>query len=272
MSETFTLSPVGHVRRRDDTYTILEIEPQYVDALCGLSPGDRLDVLYWMHALRPVDRELRKLHPRGDKTKPIRGVFGLRSPMRPNPIGVSPVTIERIDGRRLLVRGLDAFDGTPILDMKAAREPSALREVIHAWGRIHDAMVRALFELGSEDACRNALEDPMRKVGAEAAGPVGKPLTPAQIGRRIMDFEAYWDIEGSVQENNSACFRREVVYCPWAHFHPLSCRVLGWYMEGFAKACNPACAYRLLRIMPQGDATCAWAVERVKDEEVHVLQ
>ena len=57
-------------------------------------------------------------HPRGDRSRPKRGVFALRSPNRPNPIGVTEVELIAIEGSILTVRGLDAIDGTPVLDLK----------------------------------------------------------------------------------------------------------------------------------------------------------
>jgi L-fuculose-phosphate aldolase len=85
--------------------------------LQGLEPGQSLMVLF--HLNRVQDFELLQ-HPRGDRERPKRGVFSLRSPRRPNPIGVTVVELISIDGNLLMVRGLDAFDGTPVLDLKPA--------------------------------------------------------------------------------------------------------------------------------------------------------
>jgi tRNA-Thr(GGU) m(6)t(6)A37 methyltransferase TsaA len=85
--------------------------------LQGLEPGQSLMVLFHLNRVR--DFELLQ-HPRGDRERPKRGVFSLRSPRRPNPIGVTVVKLISIDGNLLTVRGLDAFDGTPVLDLKPA--------------------------------------------------------------------------------------------------------------------------------------------------------
>ena len=85
--------------------------------LQGLEPGQRLMVLF--HLDRILDFELLQ-HPRGDRERPKRGVFNLRSPRRPNPIGVTVVELISIDENVLMVRGLDAFDGSPVLDLKPA--------------------------------------------------------------------------------------------------------------------------------------------------------
>jgi tRNA-Thr(GGU) m(6)t(6)A37 methyltransferase TsaA len=89
--------------------------PDVVDALRDLRVGDEVIVLTWLHL---ADREVLAVHPRGDATRPLTGVFSTRSPDRPNPIGLHQVTIVAIDGRRLQVSGLEAIDATPILDIK----------------------------------------------------------------------------------------------------------------------------------------------------------
>ena len=85
--------------------------------LQGLEPGQSLMVLFHLNRVR--DFELLQ-HPQGDQERPKRGVFSLRSPRRPNPIGVTVVELISIDENLLIVRGLDAFDGTPVLDLKPA--------------------------------------------------------------------------------------------------------------------------------------------------------
>ena len=96
----------------------IEIFPPYVDGLKGIEAYKELLVLYWMHRLDKTDRRVLIVHPRGDRTRPRRGVFSTRSPRRPNPIGLSKV---RLKGRKeniLKVEGLDAVDGTPVIDIK----------------------------------------------------------------------------------------------------------------------------------------------------------
>jgi tRNA-Thr(GGU) m(6)t(6)A37 methyltransferase TsaA len=85
------------------------------ECLEGLEPGDWVELLTWLHR---ADREVRKVHPRGDPARPPRGVFATRSPDRPNPIGLHRVRVEVVDGLRLRVSGLEAIDGTPVLDLK----------------------------------------------------------------------------------------------------------------------------------------------------------
>lgn len=93
----------------------LVIGERFAAALEGLAAGDEVYVLTWLHL---ADRDRLVSHSRGDTDRPERGVFALRSPHRPNPIGLHRVTILRIDGARVLVRNLEAVDGTPLLDVK----------------------------------------------------------------------------------------------------------------------------------------------------------
>jgi L-fuculose-phosphate aldolase len=94
----------------------IEIDPAYIDCLASMKPGAKLDLLTWFHK---ADRSVLKVHPRGDKTKPVRGVFSTRSPFRPNPIGVHEVTLVAIENQTtLIVEPLEAIDGTPIIDIK----------------------------------------------------------------------------------------------------------------------------------------------------------
>jgi tRNA-Thr(GGU) m(6)t(6)A37 methyltransferase TsaA len=81
----------------------------------GIVAGDELLVLTWLDR---AQRDVLRVHPRGDPARAEQGVFGTRSPDRPNPIGLHRVTVVAIEGLRLRVSGLEALDGTPILDVK----------------------------------------------------------------------------------------------------------------------------------------------------------
>lgn len=93
----------------------LVFEPDVLDALEGIRPGDEVIVLTWLHRAR---RDVLSVHPRGDPSRAEQGVFSTRSPHRPNPIGLHPVEIVSMDGGRVRVRNLEALDGTPIVDLK----------------------------------------------------------------------------------------------------------------------------------------------------------
>jgi tRNA-Thr(GGU) m(6)t(6)A37 methyltransferase TsaA len=93
----------------------IELMPAVEEGLEGIQVGDKLIVITWLHE---SSRDVLKTHPRGDTSVPLTGVFATRSPDRPNPLGLHPVTVLEIDGRRLKVGPLEAIDGTPVVDLK----------------------------------------------------------------------------------------------------------------------------------------------------------
>jgi tRNA-Thr(GGU) m(6)t(6)A37 methyltransferase TsaA len=93
----------------------LVFEPSVAEALEGIAPGDEVVVLTWLDR---ANRDVLRVHPRGDLSRAQQGVFATRSPHRPNPIGLHPVEIMSVEGLRVRVRNLEAVDGTPILDLK----------------------------------------------------------------------------------------------------------------------------------------------------------
>jgi tRNA-Thr(GGU) m(6)t(6)A37 methyltransferase TsaA len=97
----------------------IEFDSDGIEALDGVEPGDRIVVLSWLDR---ADRDVLTVHPRGDTSRPRVGVFATRSPHRPNPIGLHPVEVLEVDGPRIRVAGLEALDGTPVLDVKPLLE------------------------------------------------------------------------------------------------------------------------------------------------------
>ena len=93
----------------------LAFEPSVLEALDGVREGDEIILLTWLDRAR---RDVLTTHPRDDQARPLQGVFSTRSPDRPNPIGLHRVEIAAIEGARVLVRHLEALDGTPIVDVK----------------------------------------------------------------------------------------------------------------------------------------------------------
>ena len=93
----------------------LQIRPWAAEALQGLSLGDEIVVITWLHRAR---REVLQVHPRSDARNPLTGVFATRSPDRPNPLGLHPVTVRSIEGNRLRIGPIEAIDGTPVVDIK----------------------------------------------------------------------------------------------------------------------------------------------------------
>src|SRR3954452_24305497 len=95
----------------------IEFDATYLPALASIGAGDGLIVLTWFDR---AARDVLQVHPRGNPDNPITGVFSTRSPDRPNPIGLHPVTVAEVDGPRVRVHDLEALDGTPVLDVKSA--------------------------------------------------------------------------------------------------------------------------------------------------------
>jgi tRNA-Thr(GGU) m(6)t(6)A37 methyltransferase TsaA len=102
----------------------LVLEPDVLEGLHGIRPGDQVIVLTWLDRAR---RDVLRVHPRDDVANPEQGVFNTRSADRPNPIGLHPVEIVSIEGRRIRVRNLEAVDGTPIVDIKPVLNGQARR-------------------------------------------------------------------------------------------------------------------------------------------------
>ncbi|HEV2235868.1 MAG TPA: tRNA (N6-threonylcarbamoyladenosine(37)-N6)-methyltransferase TrmO [Ktedonobacterales bacterium] len=131
--ETYMLHPIGVVRspltRREDAPmqgregapdAWLEVSDAVADALAGIAAGDEILVITWLHL---AQRDVLRVHPRDDQSAPLRGVFGTRSPDRPNPLGLHRVTVREVAGSRLRVGPIEAIDGTPVVDIKAVLNP-----------------------------------------------------------------------------------------------------------------------------------------------------
>jgi tRNA-Thr(GGU) m(6)t(6)A37 methyltransferase TsaA len=124
----FTIRPIGRVespltstadapRQGDEgaPEAHLILDPLVQDGMDGIAVGEEIIVLTWLHE---ADRSVLNVHPRGDLSRPEQGVFSTRSPSRPNPIGLHRVRVLGIDEVRVHVSGLEAIDGTPIVDLK----------------------------------------------------------------------------------------------------------------------------------------------------------
>jgi tRNA-Thr(GGU) m(6)t(6)A37 methyltransferase TsaA len=98
----------------------IALDDRYAAALDGLSPGADVVLVTWLDR---ADRDALAVHPRGERQRPLAGVFATRSPDRPNPIGLHEVEILEITGHRIHVRSLEAVDGTPVLDIKPVLTP-----------------------------------------------------------------------------------------------------------------------------------------------------
>lgn len=96
----------------------LVIMPQLSELLDGIEGFSHVLVLYWPHLIEPERRKLRKVHPMGRKDLPRQGIFATCSPARPNPVLVSAVPLLERHENTLKVKGLEAVDGSPIIDIK----------------------------------------------------------------------------------------------------------------------------------------------------------
>jgi tRNA-Thr(GGU) m(6)t(6)A37 methyltransferase TsaA len=130
--ETFSIKPIGVIRseikNREDAplfYTegapnaLLEMIPAYTDGLYRMQVGDEIIVITWFHQ---ACRETIKVHPRGDVSNPLTGVFSTRSPDRPNPLGLHRVKVLEINQGGLHIGPIEAIDGTPVIDIKPVVE------------------------------------------------------------------------------------------------------------------------------------------------------
>ena len=93
----------------------LEVHAWASEALHRVSAGDEIIVITWLHR---GHRDVLQVYPRGDRRHGLFGVFATRSPDRPNPLGLHPVTVRRVVGNRLRIGPIEAIDGTPVVDIK----------------------------------------------------------------------------------------------------------------------------------------------------------
>jgi tRNA-Thr(GGU) m(6)t(6)A37 methyltransferase TsaA len=121
------MAPVGRVENEvqesmsqgwEDVTSEIVINPELEECMEGIEQYTHITVVYWMDRVSEEDRRVQRVHPRGREELPLRGVFATRSPYRPNPLGLTTVSLLARDGNRLRVRGLDALNGTPVVDIK----------------------------------------------------------------------------------------------------------------------------------------------------------
>jgi tRNA (adenine37-N6)-methyltransferase len=118
MPESFQIFPVGAVRKKGKAAWI-EIFDRYSEALLGLEGFSHIQVLFWFHKNDfAAKRKTLRVHPRKDQNNPLSGVFATHSPRRPNPIGLTLCKIKSIEDLQIRIEDIDAFDGTPVIDIK----------------------------------------------------------------------------------------------------------------------------------------------------------
>ena len=114
----FSVFPIGVVQRSSGE-TFIDVMDAYGEALMGLEGFSHMVVLWWFHQNdTPERRRTLKVHPRNNQKNPLTGVFATRSPLRPNPVALSTCKILRIERHRIFIDRIDAFEGTPVIDIK----------------------------------------------------------------------------------------------------------------------------------------------------------
>ena len=110
---------IGVVEKVEGDLSTILIYPQFAAGLDGLEVYTRLYILYWLHLGDNLERRATlRVVPRRHGATQERGVFATHSPHRPNPVGLTIVELVKMEGSRLVVKGLDAFEGSPIVDIK----------------------------------------------------------------------------------------------------------------------------------------------------------
>jgi tRNA-Thr(GGU) m(6)t(6)A37 methyltransferase TsaA len=124
--EKVVLNPIGYVKteavgdeiKDKSRISKIVINNELVPALDGIAGFSHLFIIFWMSQIPKDKRLILKVHPRGRMDMPLLGAFATRTNLRPNPIGLTLVELLKVEDNVLTVRGLDAFDGTPVLDLK----------------------------------------------------------------------------------------------------------------------------------------------------------
>ena len=116
--EHFKAYPIGKVEKKDGR-TFIVLDKEYEAGLKGLEKHSHVHVVYWFDRNdSPEKRAVLQVHPRGDKNNPLTGVFATHSPFRPNLIAISKCDIIAIKDNVIEIKDIDAFDGSPVLDLK----------------------------------------------------------------------------------------------------------------------------------------------------------
>jgi tRNA-Thr(GGU) m(6)t(6)A37 methyltransferase TsaA len=126
MINEIKLKPIGYVRRASKQENVKDrslvseiiIRKRLTKALEGIEEFSHVFVLFYMHQVSTKETRTLKVHPRGRIDLPLVGLFATRTALRPNPVGLAVVELLERRENVLVVKGLDAFDGTPVLDLK----------------------------------------------------------------------------------------------------------------------------------------------------------
>lgn len=112
------LRAIGRVEKTKDGNFIV-IDKPFQEGLSGITQFSHIIVCYWLHENdTPKKRRTLKVHPCGNPSNPLTGVFATHSPLRPNPLAITVCELQSVDGSRLTIGEIDAFDGSPVVDIK----------------------------------------------------------------------------------------------------------------------------------------------------------
>jgi tRNA-Thr(GGU) m(6)t(6)A37 methyltransferase TsaA len=127
--EPIIVTPIGFVRNKhgrrsfnkwQDTESEIIIKEEYQEALYRLDEFSHIEVIFYLHEMN--EKFNTKIHPTGDPEYPLIGAFATRTPNRPSKIALSTCKLMKINGNILQVKGLDAYDGSPVIDIKPYSE------------------------------------------------------------------------------------------------------------------------------------------------------
>jgi tRNA-Thr(GGU) m(6)t(6)A37 methyltransferase TsaA len=124
--EKIVLNPIGYVKttavgdevKDKSLISQIVLHEDLIEALSGISGYSHLFVLFYLNQVTSQQQKTLKVHPRGRQDMPLTGIFAVRTMLRPNPIGLTLVKLVKVEANILTVRGLDAYDETPVLDIK----------------------------------------------------------------------------------------------------------------------------------------------------------
>ncbi len=120
MPDHFRIVPIGTIHNPEEGSVWIDLQPQYADGLLGLENFSHIAVLYWLDRNdTPEQRRVLQVHPRRNVANPLTGVFATHAPVRPNPIALTICKLLAVQGCRLFIEGIDALDGSPLVDIKA---------------------------------------------------------------------------------------------------------------------------------------------------------
>jgi len=135
---SYTVHPIGRVEQKKGQPPRIVLFERYADGLLGLDGWSHVNVFWWFHKNDVAQkRAILQVNPRGNRKNPLTGVFATRSPVRPNLIALTVCKMMSVEKNVITVERIDAFDGTPVLDLKPLIPPDTRHEGLRVpdWAR-----------------------------------------------------------------------------------------------------------------------------------------